>query len=72
MAIPSQYGGDATIWFNDVVGKFAGVSHRLNVMKQYFPYLTAAQKTSIKSSMVAEINTTQTELNEVITEINAM
>jgi hypothetical protein len=72
MAIPAQYNGDLSLWYNDVVSKLSDSNQELAMVRRYWASLTTAQKTAVKTKIQGLIATGRTDLLAISTEIGTI
>jgi hypothetical protein len=72
MTIPIEFNGSLFLWFNQVVGDLNVYNSDLAVFTKYWASLPIAVKSAIKTKTINDINSQITELQNIVTEINAL
>jgi hypothetical protein len=58
--------------WNNAVSAFNDAGYKLNTIAEIWPMLTAAQKTTIKNSVLGILDTTKTNIDGLKTQVNAL
>lgn len=70
MTIPPGHTFDS--WFQAIIGKCGMWANRISVFREYWSFLTVAQRTSVKNEVKAGIDTTIAELTAFKADIDAI
>ena len=58
--------------WNEAVSDFNQAGYDLDVIRKIWGLLTTAQKTTIKNNTITILNTTKTNIDDLITQVNAL
>lgn len=56
MAIPPEYNGSITLWYNQVAGDLSVFNQELGIFQKYWNQFTPAQKAAIKTLVINNIS----------------